>query len=612
MTLLTILLLKTLLVFAAAGLALIALRRASASARHLVCLLTLAALLALPCLSLALPGWQMLPAWTPPAVSAPVSPPAPTPVIPLTSNNGGTGEDKRAETSPAPTGLFPAPPLLGAGGQNAPPRPFPWLHVVIALYAFGVLLALTRPLLGLWGIRQLSRISVSVIDTSMQALAADCAAALRLPRLPALRQAAVPVPMTWGSRRPVVLLPQEAAHWPEDRLRAVLLHEMAHVRRQDWPGHRLADVTCALYWFHPLVWLTARRLRAESEAACDDLVLASGIAAPDYARHLLEIARALPPVSTIFPQAAIAMAQTSQVESRLQMILTKNQNRRQITRRVALTTLGLSIVLLTSLAMLRPVAKAQETAGNSISSSWQRKLANGATVELIGVSDYPATQARWWKPSGSLLAQPPYDHIASDLVHVPRGGQGRQFALRVLPPAGVTADEITNRFEVKDAAGTGYATPSAQGRLLPNLWAVSIEASTLPTQGLIRCGVAAGPWETLIPDADADVNFGPKSVSIGFHGTEGIILFSPASEKSDNTVITVTNTFLNAECRVIAEDINGKVFKDSSTGSVGGGPFQQTTCVFAGLPLKHVKEFRFEARPYQWTEFKNVALQPAK
>ena len=69
MTALLVLLLKTLLVFAAAGLSLMALRRASAAARHLVCLLALAALLVLPGLSLALPGWQMLPALTPPAAA---------------------------------------------------------------------------------------------------------------------------------------------------------------------------------------------------------------------------------------------------------------------------------------------------------------------------------------------------------------------------------------------------------------------------------------------------------------------------------------------------------------------------------------------------------------
>ena len=84
---------------------------------------------------------------------------------------------------------------------------------------------------------------------------------------------------TWGIRRPCVLLPSDAERWDEPRIRVVLAHELAHVCRRDWLVQTMADVIRAAFWFNPLFWIACRRLRRESEQACDDAVLAIGGAA---------------------------------------------------------------------------------------------------------------------------------------------------------------------------------------------------------------------------------------------------------------------------------------------------------------------------------------------
>ena len=60
---------------------------------------------------------------------------------------------------------------------------------------------------------------------------------------------------------PVVVLPQEAERWCDDRRLTVLLHELAHYRRGDALSQLASQLTCAFYWFNPLVWLAARQLR---------------------------------------------------------------------------------------------------------------------------------------------------------------------------------------------------------------------------------------------------------------------------------------------------------------------------------------------------------------
>ena len=62
------------------------------------------------------------------------------------------------------------------------------------------------------------------------------------------------------------------------------------MRRRDVLTRTAADAACALFWFHPGVWMAARRMRAEAERACDDAVLAAGVPRIGYAEALVALA----------------------------------------------------------------------------------------------------------------------------------------------------------------------------------------------------------------------------------------------------------------------------------------------------------------------------------
>ena len=152
----------------------------------------------------------------------------------------------------------------------------------------------------------------------------------------------VPTPLVFGIINPVIVLPLAADDWSDDRRLAVLLHELAHYRRGDAFSHLVSQLACAVYWFNPVVWFAARRLRAESERACDDLVLQAGTRASDYVNHLIDIVRVAGP-SWAF-SVAQPMARRSEFEGRLLAILEPSIKRHGLTPATTVSVV-ISVVL---------------------------------------------------------------------------------------------------------------------------------------------------------------------------------------------------------------------------------------------------------------------------
>lgn len=148
------------------------------------------------------------------------------------------------------------------------------LRVLPSLWIAGVTVLLGRLAIGYAQLKGLIRNARSIGDTGV--VFAD-----------------VSVPVVAGLLRPVILLPRSAAAWAPSRMDAVLRHERAHLRRKDLWTLLLSHVACAAYWFHPLVWTVAARLRREQEFACDDAVILSGFKAASYAEPLIAAAQNL-------------------------------------------------------------------------------------------------------------------------------------------------------------------------------------------------------------------------------------------------------------------------------------------------------------------------------
>jgi TonB family protein len=225
-------------------------------------------------------------------------------------------------------------------------------RVLIPTWIAGVIIFAGVLLIGLARLRWLaSQSDVDVAgDDALIALVNEIARARGVRRpIALLKNDRTRLLVTWGIRRPRVMLPAAAADWPEERLRVVISHELAHVRRGDWGTQLAAESLRALFWFNPLVWIACRRLRAESELACDDEVLNDGIEGADYAGHLLDLARVLnSPRHTYL--SAPAMARPSSLEGRISAMLDRHLNRHPVTRAARAVTCALVLGLTLAVA----------------------------------------------------------------------------------------------------------------------------------------------------------------------------------------------------------------------------------------------------------------------
>lgn len=154
-------------------------------------------------------------------------------------------------------------------------------------------------------------------------------------------------PAVFGMRRPVLLLPSDAAMWPEDRLAAVLYHEIAHIQRRDYAALMLFELVRILYWINPLVGLVTRQARESLDLACDDAALRAGVPAPSYARHLVELARTLgrPPGARV----ALPLVGCAGLRGRIRAILASDADRAPMPLRAFGRWVVVALVLAASL-----------------------------------------------------------------------------------------------------------------------------------------------------------------------------------------------------------------------------------------------------------------------
>jgi uncharacterized protein (TIGR03435 family) len=302
-------------------------RRTRAAARHVLLAAGFAVLCALPVASRLLPSRVVeLPASAPP--------PAPVLVVPVAAGDATLGANA-------------APPVASPSAH--------WPVVTIGTlltgaWALGAIALIVPFLAGMWQARALRRTASPSSRPTAFARVLSSDAGIRR-RVDVLVHPSIRGPMTFGVFRPTILLPADVESWNDEDLRQALIHELEHVRRNDWVTQCAARIVCVVYWFHPLVWMAWRRLRLEAERACDDAVLRRADPAA-YADQLVLLAERLATATT---QPLLAMAACRDLTTRVRAVLDAAQTRGRAGTRCVAVAVVTAALLVAAIAPLRAV-----------------------------------------------------------------------------------------------------------------------------------------------------------------------------------------------------------------------------------------------------------------
>ena len=259
--------------------------------------------------------------------------------------------------------------LGGVGSsEGAPAADRTTLYKEIAVvWLCGVVCVALIRLRGWWRIRRLIRGSVFI----------DIAAPVETRASRGLME-----PGVVGWRRPLLLLPEGLAErLSPSEMKAILAHELCHVRRRDNLLVSIHMIVEAVFWFHPLVWWIGARLIEERECACDEDVVSRGNAPDLYAEAILKVCR----WSTESPLACVAGVTGGNLKRRIEQIMNARDVPGLSFRKKAALTIAGAVVLMAP--VLVGIAKAPAIPAQSPSGvpQWQAAAGGHMAFEVASV-----------------------------------------------------------------------------------------------------------------------------------------------------------------------------------------------------------------------------------
>ncbi len=473
----------------------------------------------------------------------------------------------------------------------------PWLPVIVLAWCFGVLVCATRPVCSWLRVRWICKVGVERADDQVQELLAKLCHQMQLTRhVEVLVSSVVQSPVVVGAFRSVILLPVNfVASASLEHLRAILAHELAHVRRYDYLANLAQTLLETLFFYHPGVWWLSTRLRIERENCCDDLAAAVVKNRVEYGRALLAVEE----LRTEQSQLVIG-AKDGSLGNRVRRLFDLSE---PDSSRGGAGILAVSLVSMTLLGAVCTSIFASElgSAEGGDDESPRRfvaEISDGIVVELLAISSEGDTT---WRADGTPFATAPvlpdFDASKHNLQN-----RGRKLFLRWLrldKGRGISIEAPNWRFmhSLREGEDTSRL-------LVERKDAEFVDVSVSVTD------VDWGPWIKV--DAQGQILEAPEIPAACRQAYE---LIKPDHIDGQTTVSLFCWKGLHdsdnvAQFDVVALDTEGNRVKYYARTAWNGPDRTESAEVFP-LPIKKIDHFEYRLRPYRYlVTFNNVALEP--
>ena len=250
---------------------------------------------------------------------------------------------------------------------------------------------------------------------------------------------------------------------------------------------------------------------------------------------------------------------------------------------------------------VQDVEVSRQVLGDSQAASWTAALPDGS-IELVALSHHPSQGQPWWCPDGSPWLKAPFENVGSTSTP---GSDEKAFEF-VFHTANLPEDASAPQFKFDPTASWAGGAVRINGERVRDYQLVSATPPKSLKKVTVRVGIATGPWETIVQREPK----GSGTTSLRHGNIDWQVNFLEPVERADqSTVVNVSFTKADCETRIVAVDQDDQELTPGRSGQSGLRDYNQLTATFSNLPLKRIKELRFQARPYHWVEFKNVALK---